>query len=275
MAPIKPLFAAVHDVRLAHPSRTNAAGVPANEIQLCEHCYSASVTVNTAWLTTHLDDRWTAALRLAPQNGQAVVAEVRVYPTEPDQWLGEWSGVLRGTNAEVPRGGLTARLLHGIRLGDLHDQGIETMGWLAREIERQRIALQRSGEEVSPPVFDPDGVLGSFGFRRPRGETPKRRRGPGRPGRPPLECARIAKLYVAACARGSRRPVVDVAEKLNRDTVQVRDILHRARTLGLLTGPVKDGEGGGTLTDRARALLVPARPPKAPKTRKARKGARR
>ena len=272
MAPTKPVFAVVDDVRLAHPSRTNAAGVPANEIQLCEHCYSASVTVNTAWVTTHLDDHWTAALRLAPQNGQAVVAEVRVYPTEPDQWLGEWSGVLRGTDAEVPRGGLRARLLHEIRLGDLHVQGTETMVWLEREVERQRIALQRSGEEVSPPVFDPDGVLGSVGFRRPRG---KRRRGPGRPGRAPLECARIAKLYAAACARGSRRPVVDVAEKLKRDTVQVRDILHRARTLGLLTRPVKDGEGGGTLTDKARALIAPARPPKTPKTRKARKGVHR
>ena len=274
MAPTKPVFAVLHETRLAHPSSTNAAGVPADKIQLCKQCRSVHVVVNTSWITTPIDDRWTVAYRLVPQDGQPVVAEVRVYPTEPNQQAREWSGVLRGTDAKVPRGGLTARRFRTITLGGHLAQGTEAMGWAAREIERQRIALRRAGKEVAPGVFEPDGVLGSFGFQRPSRETPTRRRGPGRPGRSPKECVRIASLYAAACARSSRRPVVDVAKRLNRDTFQVRDILQRARALNLLTRPLKGGAAGGILTDEARALLAAARRPKTRKAKKTRKGAR-
>jgi len=66
--------------------------------------------------------------------------------------------------------------------------------------------------------------------------------------------AALAAYYVEALNRGSRSPIVDVANKVDRDPKQVRDDLHAARREELLT-PTGRGTAGGELTTKAKALL--------------------
>lgn len=66
--------------------------------------------------------------------------------------------------------------------------------------------------------------------------------------------ATLAAHYTEALDAGSRKPVQDVADKLDMDPEHVRDGLHAARTEDLITRAGR-GRAGGELTDKALALL--------------------
>ena len=214
-------------------------------------------TVYNVWLEMPLDEHWMVAHRLVPQAGQPVVAEVRVFPREASRSKrGEWSARLLGVRALVPAGGLTARLHRRVKLGAHLVEGVKVMAWVAEEADRRRQAAHGTRRRVGPAPFDADGWLGRLGFAAPPERRPIRRSGksPGRPGRPPAAVARVARDYADAVNRKSRRPVADVAARRQLKSHTVRDMVRRARVLGLLS-PAVPGRAGGQLTPRGRALL--------------------
>src|SRR5678816_3153782 len=70
-----------------------------------------------------------------------------------------------------------------------------------------------------------------------------------------VRLAWIARCYVEALRRGSRRQNADVARQLHLSEPQVRDSVLWARRKGLLSKTEKQGLPGGELTPRAIELL--------------------
>jgi hypothetical protein len=176
--------------------------------------------VASEWLDLELDDHWRASCRLALQGGKIVIAEVRVRP--------------RGD--ELPEGGITARLLRQVRVGDV--------------LADPELALFLKDQ---PARFNfSDELL-------PRGAVHR----PGRGGRDDLFFARVSAKYLDLMGRGSHRPVWDLMDALVRNggrftEATVRGFLNEARERGLLTTPARKGQAGGELTDRAEQLLMEA-----------------
>jgi transposase-like protein len=194
------------------------------------------VLADSLWIEMPLGAAWTVAYRLVPQQGQPVVAELRVFPTEPDRRAaGEWTGCYTGVRATVPAGGLTAPMLRRIRLHRNLVAGKHAIAWVARH--------------TAVPV------LGRFGLAQPKVRGERRQPHRGRPGWSRAEYARIAAAYVSAIEHGSTRPVADVARRRRLEPSQARDAVRRARELGLLTPGVKRGQVGGALTPAAIRLL--------------------
>ncbi len=75
-----------------------------------------------------------------------------------------------------------------------------------------------------------------------------------------LDLARLAADYLDIVAAGSRRPVVDLAERRAWSVEQARRALGRARACGLLVGAGR-GRPGGALSDEAVRLLSGSAPP--------------
>jgi hypothetical protein len=80
--------------------------------------------------------------------------------------------------------------------------------------------------------------------------TPAR---PGRRGRPDIEYARLARLYLDFCHK-STTPMKDMAAHQGYTEHALRNLLYEARHRGLLTDAPK-GRYGGELTDKAVHLL--------------------
>lgn len=85
---------------------------------------------------------------------------------------------------------------------------------------------------------------------------------PGRPGRPDVEYARVAALYVK-CVRDDPRPIDALKSELDRlardplshlSKSSVRNLVSECRRRGLLT-KVGQGRAGGQLTTKAKELL--------------------
>ncbi len=77
---------------------------------------------------------------------------------------------------------------------------------------------------------------------------------PGRLGRPDIEYAQHAELYVRVLRSGVPKPTAQLAEQLHLSPVQVRNIIGQARKRGLLTSAPK-GRAGGELTELAIEIL--------------------
>ena len=222
--------------------------VPPERVNQAPDGRYVTVTVECPWIYEPLDDAWVVAYRIVAQGGEPVVGEVRIFPRETPKGdlrtsllgPGEWSGKLLGHLATVPRGGLTARLLKRVRLGAQVTNVRHVLQWWDSGAY-QDLAKQELGAEVASPL-EPGGFASAMGFA-PR---PKR----GRPPAAPLYYARLARDYVSALRRGSRRPLADLAATRNMKVSQVRDAIRRARSLGLLTGGKKSGRAGGQLTDK-------------------------
>ena len=192
----------------------------------------------SVWYETPIDDTWMAAYRLAPQAGHVVVAELRVFPIEPERprsstrGAGLWSAELLGDTARVPRDGLSARVLRKVRMGEHSTKADEALEW-----------WRRSG------MLEGFSGLGDT-RRRTRPTGPTR----GRPGHPPLYYARLARTYAAAVARQSPRPTEEVAARHRLTVARARDLIHKARVRGFLTTTIK-GRLAGALTPKAKAVL--------------------
>jgi hypothetical protein len=82
------------------------------------------------------------------------------------------------------------------------------------------------------------------------------RRLPG-PDRGLVALARLSAEYLDLVASGSRRPVVEIAERQGWDIERTRRALGRARAQGLLVGAGR-GRAGGALSPEAERLLAQA-----------------
>jgi hypothetical protein len=201
--------------------------------------------VRDCWLEDEINGEWMVAYRLVPQNGRAVIAELRVYPGVPDSYVnaGEWSAEWDGNKVDVPAGGVSARLVQKeLRFGSY----LSYFSHIVGEMERRwgRTSLYDDGRLLARHGYSPAA---------PESDT--------RVGRPPEHdstfLARLARDVNRAIANGyPKAPVKHLAD--TRDypyTVEkMRRLVKRARDKGML-GPATPGLSGGQLTDRAKALL--------------------
>ncbi len=140
---------------------------------------------------------------------------------------GEWSRDPDDLN-EMPEGGITARMLRQIPLGNFVE-GVSKM------------AASQSGANL------PAGWASSVTRRAPAR--------PGRAGRDDLYYAVWAQRYVNNL--GNRSPIASLAKHYRMKPAGVSHLVHEARFRDLLTKSAP-GRAGGVLTDKARALLVKA-----------------
>ena len=216
------------------------------------------VRVWSAWLEAPLGDDWCVALQLAVQDGRPVVSELRIFPAErPPQLVhvggvvqafqdapGEWNGKWLGIHAKVPKRGLSSTIVRQARI-PLH----------AEFFEEIRQELASSGQDFFSDDF---GFPTAGGGAARKGRSPKNAPGPGRPALSLEALLPIAQHYATAIARGSRRPLQDLARQRGQDIEEIRRRVHQARRRGLLT-PTSAGAASGVLTLKARRLLRQAR----------------
>jgi hypothetical protein len=165
---------------------------------------------------------------------------------------------------ELPPGGITSRLLRRVPVGALLSALRTDLTRMYRaDLHTLRLARDsfvHDGEDPWPEGFGVDLItlselariarssksmaeaVGAFGQR------------PGRRGRPDVEYARLAALYVALHEEGNPAPVEALAESLHLSPAQVRNLLYEARRRNLRTKSAP-GRAGGTLTDPALRLL--------------------
>src|SRR5688572_25527979 len=128
----KPIFRACYTKFPIWSGSKNRYALDENSVRLCstqptpERIKTAIAIVKECWIEAKVDDRWMVAYRLIPQGGVAVVAEVRLFPLQKESVQrspGEWSAGLLGIHATAPRGGIDARLLRKIRIGEHYSAG--------------------------------------------------------------------------------------------------------------------------------------------------------
>ena len=105
---------------------------------------------------------------------------------------------------------------------------------------RARGARTRLPPAVAPPAGAPPAVA-------PPAPPP--------PRRDALDLARLSAEYLEVVGSGSRRPVVEVADRHGWDVERTRRALGRARARGLLLGAGR-GRAGGALSGEAERLLA-------------------
>lgn len=164
-------------------------------------------------LVGELADGWRVRARVSSAGGQLLIRELVVDSL--------------AANAPVPAGGVTARLLRRVKVGELLDE--------ARSCLRESM---------------PQGVRVSGALRGLRHAAD----GVGDRGHGDRFYAERAASYVQVVADGSRSPVADLAARWHCSVATARDHIYKARERGLLTAP-PPGRAGGELTDCARVLL--------------------
>lgn len=227
------------------------------------------VQSDQAWVEVPLDSEWTAAYRLADQRGTPVIAELRVFPRPPDDPSafpgpemarppGCWEVDVLASGAVVPKGGVSARLLRKVRVGEHYAFAAE---WRRRDrVVDELLALPDT--EVTTTTLMPESEV--QGLLRTRGEVRDRRtaaldqdRGRvGRPSRPDAFYAQWAARYDRLMREHHPRPVAALAGRHGIPRSQVRDHIRRARQLGLLTPALHQGQKAGTLTARGEELAA-------------------
>ena len=210
-----------------------------------------ATTVLAKWCEERLKERtvvlgrieggWAYEMTLDQQNGRPVVAELRVFPDSDDLRLNELSDMTKASMAiEEPYWAdrLARELAHAARTRQQGPVLTPARGLTARHLR----AIPFGGHS-------PLHYLKSF-FAVGEGAFKRTVRSAG-----DSKLALIARLYVQAQERGSRRQNAEVAQALGMRSSQVRDAIHRARRQGLLTATRKQGASGGELTPKAVVLL--------------------
>lgn len=229
-------------------------GVPADRLEV----RSGGVLVGEVWLEVPVSKGWVAASRLTLQAGRLVIAEVRVFPDEEtalrrEEPAGRWSGELLGVKAEVPPGGLTARTLRAVRLGEHPRHVGDVVRWVTRQ--------------YGSDAFRSGGSLAALGLA-PETERPRPRR---EFGRPDSFFAALADDYVRRVKRGSAKPNAEIAAERGQDARTITGWLNEARARGLLTSPGY-GRAGGELTKYGDRVLREASREKGGRKRRRRGG---
>ncbi len=191
---------------------------------------SAGPGIPNLWVKVDVDADWRADLRLAVQGDRFVVAEVRLFPRpKEDSEAGEaWPlGETLGVHAKVPGTGITARLLHRVKL-HVHEQ-------MPYPLAAQDLFLDGNGMPLS---------------RQPKLESSPPR---GRPPIPDEELLKVAKVYDKAHL-AKQNPTQAVVARLGMSAARARDLVYRARQRGFLTKAAW-GRPSGRLTPEAQRLL--------------------
>jgi hypothetical protein len=248
-------FIALNMTRVVNRARARMLEVEDKHLHPVNTRAFAQITIAEAWLEVSLGRRlgrifvgeWTAAFRLAVQNGQVVVAELRLFPFEGAKTdldlqqgaAGTWSGEILGMKAHVPRGGITARLLRRI------------------PFNRIREVVERC---VKFAVKEYGSAIVGLPFSDWKGKTiPEETRRRGRPGWPDHFYARLARRYATLVRKGRANPVAELSKALHIPHPQIRDAIKRAREKGFLTEGLP-GRAGGELTPKASELLDARKP---------------
>lgn len=242
MSPTAPTLRTTH-TRRALPADISDADVRRLDLTIATQRGRFVRRVSDVWLEQAIDDRWMAAYRIVTSDGRPRVAELRVFPLEPEfktRPEGEWSGVWQGVEAIAPRRGLTKAVLGGVRLHEWTAQTRAILASFEQRVGREHVgvlaeALARFRLPLPAP---PRPALGSRG---------------GRPRLPDEFYARIAAEYVAALTAG-RPPAQTIAKQRREPGPRVRGWIHRARNRGLLEGR---GQGTtiGQLSEKAIFIL--------------------
>jgi len=165
---------------------------------------------------------WIAEAFLSVQPSGPVIGELIITP-----------------GGEVPPGGLTKTFLNSIPIGEIQSQLRMIKEVYAHNLERQ------PGDDKWRRLFKLDEK-----------DIEKAKRKRGRPGRPLLFYAQVARDYDAAFRAGYPNPTAEVKRaRRNMTREQARDAVSRARREGLLTKPPRPGIPGGWLTPKAKAVL--------------------
>jgi hypothetical protein len=200
---------------------------------------------------------WAYEMRVQQQNGRWVIAELRVFPDSDDlevQRLFRQTRVAIKTGSpdaagdsarqlahlcqkglqppQVPRGGLTTRHLRAVPFGNR-----SPLGFFA---DMDRITLSLRDILLRKKAAIQAEKAGMKELKRLTGE---------------VRLAWIARCYVEAQRRGSRKPNADVARQLRLSMPHVRDSILRARRKRLLSDTDKQGRPGGELTPKAIKIL--------------------
>jgi hypothetical protein len=212
------------------------------------------VATPQAWVEVPFEGVWTAAYRLAVQDGALIVAELRLFPGGADrdnaEPAGLWAGEILGTDAVAPSGGLTSRLLKRLRIGEHHRHHANVL--------RQRAA------GASPYALGE--LIARMGVLPPVAAGPRR-------GRRPLDAlflARIARAYSRAVERGYP-PVAAITKRLGLPPRRIPGWVYMARKNGYLTPAEGPGHIGGTEMPKTRLTLEGARHTKQPPKRRAKR----
>lgn len=163
------------------------------------------VETQNVWAQTTIGD-WRIAYRVGVSQGQPVISELRIYPAEPRQPQGEWSGGEVGIFAPVPAGGITARLVDSLPVG-LHKAAIQqvSQSHLRRAIQQGYLLPRRT----STPK-----------------QTPSSR---GRPRRSEAWYLALVKQYQRLVKAGDRGPCQTIAKQRGWKSEKVRSALARFR----------------------------------------------
>lgn len=220
----------------------------------CPAEVAAVINVNDCWVEAAIDDQWIAAYRLIAQEGSPVIAEIRIFPAETERPLemgsgalpkfpGMWSAEVRGSLATAPAGGITARLIRKVKVGE-HQKFVDQF-------------LTELHQHYGNAPFESSGPAAVLGIRPPG--MRQRHSNRGRKGRPDIFYARLAEEYHKKVnIRGSRKPIFEMARRRGIDIKKMRAMIHEARMRDLLgpKGEMVWGRWRGFLTQKARRMLA-------------------
>jgi hypothetical protein len=170
-----------------------------------------------SWQETDLPGGWTVREDLAPEDGRRIVTSLTIRPTKA---------------GAVPTGGVTARLLRLVKVGQFAS-GL-----------RQTLA-KFYGADAATRIFDGIGWA----------SRPRRRKRPARLRADDRYYAELARDYVELGQTGERKPTAALAAARGVPDDVMRSHIHLARKNGFLTETGR-GKAGGELTARARRALA-------------------
>jgi hypothetical protein len=212
---------------------------------------ASRVFSRTLWASSPVPGapEWTALYRLIPQNGAPVIAELRLVPTndtEGGRAIADWRVDDSERRNCVPMGGLTWKIVRSIALGS--------------DLIASKKVMNKLETRYGSELYQPSGLFGRHGFDEAPGAITRaaKQRAPGRAGRPEIYYAELARDYVHAREVGPRNPIALLSDTRGIKRDQVRDMVRRARELGLLTVGLH-GRPSGVLTDKAKQLLRSSR----------------
>jgi hypothetical protein len=181
---------------------------------------------------------WRVGLRLQHRNGQPVLTELRVYTAEPDALPGQWTANVES----VPEAGLRPDLVWNLALGGLRDQAIQ------RLVDPDDPAWEDGWPESWENWYD----IAQYAGIDAHADADV----PGKPGRQPLSdelLAEVADHYVTALLIG--KPTTKYIQEKMDPYAPVGSWVRKARERGFLTEAPKQGQRGGRLTPKTRAVL--------------------
>src|SRR4051794_25613385 len=166
------------------------------------------------WQETECGGGWTVREEFVLEGGRYVVSSLLIRPT---------------LNS-VPPGGVTARFLRKVKVGQFAS-GL------------RQAFTEHFGKPVAAHVFEQLGW------------PPRTRRRPRRSRAPDRYYADLAFAYVQLRAQGNRSPIQTLARRHRVPPKLMRSHIHLARANGFLSD-TKRGAAGGTLTQKAQQELT-------------------